>query len=198
MTKNEKGNILSFNFLIIFLITTLFLGVLVSKINQIKSTNEILKTYLCMKEATGELKQHNSVINTGNNIIHLANLGQVVGIITNPAIAASSKKIKIVTQKAQAIYHISFLKNISLLFKKGCLFSPSIAKTNYLTAKAVRLNRDQLGLVKKRKQNWKFYSVGKENAIQAKYLQGKSTPKSKEVIGFQVAKDLLNFSSPFQ
>jgi hypothetical protein len=103
----------------------------------------------------------------------------------------TAKKIKKVSQSAQKIYHFSFLKNLALLFKRGCLFSPSSTKTNFQTKVITNLQRNSLGLVKRRKKKWSIYSIGKQNILKTSFL--KNQVSVEESLRIQAAKGISNF-----
>jgi hypothetical protein len=145
-----------------------------------------------MKEYTGELKQHKFVLEKANQIIHLANIGKVVGMFTNPALSVTATKVKKASQSAQKIYHFSFLKNLAILYKKGCLFSTSSTKTNFQSKSITNLQRNSLGLVKRRSKGWSVLSVGKQNILKANF--SKNQVSVEESFGAQMAKDILNFA----
>lgn len=188
---NEKGSVLLFNLCFILILLSISLSVLQNKIKTIKETNQLAINYLCMKNLTGELKQHKYVMNKGNDVIKLANLGKIVGLFTNPAFTVTAQKVKKATQKAQAVYHISYLKNLVFLYRKGCIFSPSSSKTNHLSKSVVKLQRNVLGLVKQRKAPWSILSIGKKNILKVNYKN--STPSTGELSLTQMAKVLSNF-----
>jgi len=189
--ENQSGSITIFNLLILLIITILCMGVLINKVQTIKKSNQLAKNYLCMKELTGELKQHKIVLQKANNIIHLANIGQVVGLITNPSVTMTAKKIKKASQSAQKIYHFSFLNNLALLFKRGCIFSPSSTKTNFQTKVITNLQRNSLGLVKRRQNKWSIYSIGKQNILKTNF--SKDQVSVEESLRIQAAKGMSNF-----
>lgn len=193
--NNQTGSITLFNLLIVLTITFICLSTVINKIKIIQRSNQISKNYLCMKEYTGELKQHRFVLERANKIIKLSNTGQIVGIFTNPSIAITAQKVKKAAQLAQKTYHFSFLKNLALLFKKGCVFSPSSTKTNFQSKSVLKLQRDNFGLVKRRKKGWSTYSIGTQNILKASF--SKNQVEVEESLGAQVARGISSFAQRF-
>ncbi len=165
---NEKGNITSLG--LVFLLSIISIGSLaiIKKSNDIKRHKRTFQNFLCVKEANGLITSHKKMIELTNNIINLANLGQMVGLITNPAVTINAQRAKTLTQKTQDIYHLSFLKNIATLFNRSCLFTPNVAKTFYQTSAVVKLRRNKSGTVAKRRKEWGYSSGNKSNLIRSK------------------------------
>jgi hypothetical protein len=163
--KNQTGNITSLGLVIMLSLISIGSILIVRKMNDIKRHSRVFQNFLCTKEAHGLLREHKNFIEITNNIIKVSNLGQMVGLFTNPSVLLTAKKAKLLTQRTQNIYHFSFLNNISSLFRRSCLFSPGIAKTHFETTTMFKLSRDHYGVVKQRRGNWNFSSINQDSQI---------------------------------
>jgi hypothetical protein len=165
--NNDIGNITSIGLVFFLAIISIGSISLIKKSNDIKKHKEVFMNFLCVKEAHGVIAQHKETIELTNNIIRIANLGQMIGLFTNPTILIGSKRAKELTQKSQAIYHISFLEKIRSLFTQSCIFTPNIAKTHFETTSVLILERDKSGVVKRRREKWEFSSINKSSLIKS-------------------------------
>jgi hypothetical protein len=165
--NNDDGNITSIGLVFFLAIISIGSITLIEKSNDIKKHKEVFKNFLCVKEAHGIIAEHKKVIEITNNIIRIANLGQMIGLFTNPAVLMTSKRAKSLTQKSQTIYHFSFLEKIRAMFTQSCVFSPNIAKTHFETTSLIFLKRDQSGVVIKRRNKWGFSGTNKSSLIKS-------------------------------
>ena len=172
--KSEQGNITSFALLVILLSVSFISITLLSKFHKIKNHKSVLENYLCLKESDGLVKSHYQFMTRTNSLITTSNAGQVVGAGLNPALIIAAKRIKRLTQVAQDIRHISFLKKIASLFKDKCIFTPSVAKTHFETKSVIKLIRTISGLAKKREREWGYSSIGKKNVLKVIHKKEKS------------------------
>ncbi len=188
--NNQQGNITSAGILFTFLIISFGSILIKKKISQISFHNQMMKNFLCTKEANGLLKKHKEFITKTNYIIHLANLGKAVGLISNPGVTVSSDRAKQATQLVQNTYHISFLKNIGRLYSEKCKFTPTVVNTLYRTKGVAFLERNSLGTVKRRDKKWSYSTLGLKNTVRTTFSNGSTSTQN-----FQIKKalDLLKF-----
>lgn len=184
MINNSRGNILSLGLLITLLSVSLFSKVILTKLNSIAINKSIMRNHLCAKKSHYYIHRHNKKINRNNKLITTSNLVIAASASTgNLALLKAARLTKKASQRYQDLEHISFMKNISSLFKSGCLFTPSVYKTSSVTKGLLKLKRSPTGRVLKRRRRWRYKSVGKKNTITSSFLNGKSLiRKTKDLI----------------
>jgi hypothetical protein len=152
-----------------------------NKLLSIKYHKAILENFLCSKESNGEIQEHKLFLSKMNTSITVANTTLAAASLTaNLPMARVAKKLKRMSQMLQDKTHISFLNNIRSLYSRGCLFSPSIAKTYFVTRSIFKLKRNLLGLVEKRKKEWSYHSVRKNNVLRTQFQ--KNVVKTRSLI----------------
>lgn len=173
--NNQKGNILSIGLLFILIMTSSFSALFIRKLTAIRDQKAILNNFLCSKESNGELKKHKKSIGRYNLSIRSANIILTAATLsTRPEVFAAAKKWKKSSQYLQNIHHISFLNKIRTLYSKGCRFSPSVAKTHFMTKSGIKLSRNITGESIRRERRWEYYSIGTRNLLRTSFSKNKT------------------------
>lgn len=161
MINNENGNSTLAGVIILLIVFTSALLLINNKLKLIKQTKGISKSFLCTKKYTGIYKRHHQRVQKINHAIFLLNTTKKTSIfipyigIVAAKNAQSAEKALILMQNA---FHVSYMKNIYSLFRKGCSFTPNIFKTAFVH-KGFILERDQFNRAKLRKNKWKVFYI---------------------------------------
>lgn len=173
ITKNQHGNITFSGLCLLFILCTIGLGVIKLKIHNLKATKDKTKQFLCVKEYTGSLKEHFKKIQKINRYIKSLNHSKNASLfLPGYGLVARSafKNIENILIKSQNIIHISYLKYLRGLNKKGCSFSAQIYKTPF-RHRGFSLKRNHFNEAIAREKKWSSYIIS--SSVTLKIVQQK-------------------------
>lgn len=185
---NQKGEV---TLLSTFLILALMSLVLLCSLELRKSYKLLerrTQLFLCTKETKGEFDLYLTFMGRTNwGIKNLKKLSLLMMFIPGLQGAASSaEKAKKFLQLSQEMKHISFLKTLSSLKRKGCPLDPRLLISPFQPGPRF-FKRDHLGALKLREIKWTYYFLSKPyllaidvNATSFESLKPKITYKAVE------------------
>ena len=180
--NSQKGSALLLYICFIYLIYTIGLHLINNKVSNLNEIKSVSKQYQCVKEYTGEFKQHIKKITQINKLILLTHYSTAASILIpgyGLVTRQSFKNVEQALMKTQDILHVSFLKYLYVLNKKGCSLTPQIYKTPFEHS-GLFLRRNKTNQAKIRQREWNTYIISRH--VRLKIIHSQKESKVQELL----------------
>lgn len=176
---NEKGSSFLLALFLMFLMSASGLYLLKNKIEIIKIIHNETKQYLCTKEYIGKYTNHINQIDRLNKIIKLIHFAKTTSLFVPGYGTVSYKSFKLIQNsiiRSQDIIHVSYMKYLFQLHKKGCSFTPGLYKTPF-EHRGIILKRNASKLAIKRRDEWNIYNLNLKRPLKISHHKNRAFVK---------------------
>ena len=180
--KSQRGSGLFIYICFILLISLAGLKLINNKLSNLTTMKSITKQYHCVKEYTGEVKKHINKISKINKLILMAHYSKEASILIPGYGFVTRQSLKQVEQalmRTQDLIHVSFLKYLFHLNKKGCSLTAHIYKTPF-EHNGLFLSRNKSNQAKIREKKWSTFIVSRH--LRLHIIHSKENSKVHELL----------------
>jgi hypothetical protein len=168
---NQRGNTTILGVMFLFLICLAGLKIVSYKLSNFHDQRMNQALHLCTKKLNGITKTYISNMKRTNHVIMILTLTQRgTALIPGGVIVAEAaiKSTKLLVQKSQVAFYLSYLNKSRKVLSKKCIFNPVILSSPYKMNFSMSFSRDILGRAKVRRYNWNYNVINSHGVIRNK------------------------------